>query len=216
MPRQPSGMTVDNGVILSIGMFSLTEALEIVMPMATESTTMDGTNRCGDCVQSFIDAESADLQNIISVGTYITFIQAQGMTPGSIPFRQPFTATDLPGQRTGTPLPTQCAALGIYYEDPEDVPTGSKIRVGKTFFGGISQEDVIENVLVNALITAIQTFTQAMQAGYPSELDLSSKWYRVVAAPRSGSGSTTINRSFSAGSRGGIYTQRRRLLPRLS
>lgn len=216
MPQQPSGMTNTNGCILTVGCVVESEAFQLVMPIVTDSTTLNAGNLCQDGVNSFETAMLVFLTPIMSVGAYISSLQCTGMVPGNVPFRTPYSPTTHPGTATGDPLPSQVAALGVIYQDPDDEGFGtSKIKLAKTFFGGISRDNVVGNLIDNTLTNAVLSFMQSCQNGWASSADSSANWYRVLDVPKPTTDGTAVKRLLAPEVRGGIYTQKRRLLPRL-
>lgn len=214
MAEQPSGMTNNSGVVLTIGMFANGEAFEIVLPMATPSTILDATNFCSDCVGSFENSPLPDLLACISVSTSVVFIAGEGMVNGFIPFRDTFTIGTTPGTRGTGAAATSVAGLGVLYEDPKDEPAGERMRIAKSFFSGIATADVDGNQIVSQLNANILVFMQDCQTGWPSVLDGTSNWYRVLASPKPRTPGTAIKRTLVAEARSNVYTQKRRLLPR--
>lgn len=211
---QPAGMTNDLGVILTVGLFCNGEAMQIVQPFATDSSALTPENVCSDAVASFALAAIDDLMDCLSSGCYCAFVGAEGMVNGTIPYRQNFASSDHPGTRDAGTLPTNVSALGIYYALPDDLPTGAKMKVAKTFLGGLAQSDVIENTVVSAVVGALQTFLTLCLAGYASSNDTSANWYRVNSTPKTRVPGQAITRNQVALPRNGVYTQRRRLVPR--
>ncbi len=214
MPVQPTGMKNDKGVILSIGFVGNAEAFELVMPIVTESSTMDASNLCSDAIASFQGVPITQLQDIISSDVYISFVQAEGMVNGMIPARDSFDPTVFPGTRGVAPIPTSACALGVIYEEPDDAAIGAKIGIGKSFFSGISKTDVSGNTITPTLVANILTFMTALQTGFTSILDPGSNWYRCLNVPKPRAPGTNIVRTLVAEARGNIYTQKRRLVPR--
>lgn len=214
MAEQPAGMINSNGVVLSIGMFANGEAFEIVLPMVTPSTILDATNFCSDCVQSFENSPLPDLLACISVSTSVVFVAGEGMINGMIPYRDTFVIGTTPGTRGTGAAATNVAALGVLYEDPKDEPAGERMRIAKTFFSGIATADVDGNQIVAQLLANVQQFMQDCKDGWPSMLDGTSNWYRVLASPKPRTPGTPIKRVLVPEARTNVYSQKRRLVPR--
>ena len=217
MAQQPSGMTSDNGAILTVGMVCSNERFAYVMPIVTDSTSLDASTMCKDACLSFEAGPLTDILALTSVDAYCTYIQATGMTPGSVPYREPFNSTDHPGVETGAALPTQVAALGVIYQDPADEGIGVKrIRQARIFLTALSGGQVNNNEVNSTLLTNILNLMIDLQAGWSSSLDSSHSWYRVLDVPKPTSTGQPVKRLLVPDARGGIYTQKRRLTPRLS
>lgn len=214
MPQQPAGMMNDNGVILSVGMFGNGEAYEHVMPMATNSEMLTPANICQDAVNSFVNSAITDLANLLSSDQYVAFVAAEGMVNGAIPFRTSFGPMDSAGNAAPPAAPLNASALGVIYQDPEDATAGDRIRLAKTFISGISTSQVTGNTITSTLITNIEIYLGLLQVGYPSTVDGASNWYRVLNVPKPRTTGQPVKRLLVAESRGNIYTQKRRLVPR--
>jgi hypothetical protein len=214
MPQQPAGMTNTNGVILSVGLFVNSEPWQMVMPLVTDATSLDAATLCKDAAQSFEASIFADILPIISSDGYIAFVSAEGMTNGAIPWRDTYASTANPGTGAAGAIPTNACALGVIYEDPEDSTLGARIRLAKTFISGISHTDVIGNTITPDLATRINNFLLDLQAGFASIADVSSSWYRVLNVPQPRTNGAPVVRLLQPEARGGIYTQKRRLVPR--
>lgn len=214
MAQQPAGMVNDNGVILTIGMYGNNEAYEHVMPFATNSEMLTPSNVCEDAVNSFVNSAITQLANLLSSDQYVAFVAAEGMVNGAIPFRTSFGPTDSAGNAAPPAVPTNACALGVIYQDPEDAIAGDRIRLAKTFFSGISTSQVTGNLITSTLITNIEIYVGLLQSGYPSTIDGASNWYRVLNVPKPRTTGQQVKRLLVAESRGGVYTQKRRLVPR--
>jgi hypothetical protein len=217
MPQQPSGMNSDNGCILTAGFVCNGEAFAYVMPLVTDATSLGLDEQCKDCATSFQDAVLGDVLSCLSVDGFCSYIQATGMTPGAVPFRIPYGPSDNPGTDSGSAAPTQVAALGVIYQDPADEGIGVKrIRQARTFFAGLSLTSLNGNFIGSTLRTSINTVMTELQAGFVSEMSSSNKWYRVLDVPKPTSSGQTVKRLLVPEVRGGVYTQKRRLVPRQS
>jgi len=210
---QPSGLTSDHGCILTIGVVSESERSTMVIPFCTESSVLDDTNRCYDLVVSFDGSSLSDFQACMSSSAYVSFISAEGMKDGSVPFRLDYPPTDKVGSRAANCQSNQIAGLIAYYEDPADATPGQRMRVAKTFVPGLSVADFSTGAMILALQTALQTVGDNTIAGFASLNDGSSNWYRVLAAPKPRNTTNPVRRTVTAIGRGYTGTQRRRLLP---
>jgi hypothetical protein len=210
-------MKNDNGVILTIGCICNGEPFQLVMPLATDSSTLTDSNLCQDAVLSFDPGILPDLVPVMSSDAYVAFLQAVGMRPNKIPFRQPYQPTVYPGTAPAGAIPNQDAAIGAIYQDPNDLAAGQKrIRQARTFFAGLAHEQVSGNVITSTLASSIITVMNDLQGGWTSVADGSYNWYRVLDVPKPTSVSQPIRRLIAVEVRGSIYTQKRRVVPRLS
>lgn len=216
MSVQPDGMKNTNGVILSVGMFSGGEAFEIVMPVVTDSTSMDGSNLCQDAAQAFEAGAMELLQQCLSNDTSVVFVSGEGMVNGYIPWRDGFDIGTHAGEVSSPSIPTSACALGVIYQDPSDVTVDARIKLAKTFFSGVPKSLVIGNIVQPALVTSIHDFLAMMVDGYPSILHTASSWYRVLNVPKPRVAGTDVVRLLLPEARSNIYTQKRRLVPRLT
>lgn len=214
--QQPAGMTNDKGVIMTIGFVANGESFQIVLPCSTDSTAIDEDSICEDCVESYIGSDIGDMAAIIASDAYVSFVAGEGMTNGRIPYRHSFDPTAYVGTRTGLSAPTNVCGIAVYYCDPADLLTDARMKTAKTFFSGLSKTDLIENQIVEALYTLIFSAASDLQGGFASLVDPGKNWYRVLAAPKTRTAGQTLQRAISPISRTGIYTQRRRLVPRAS
>lgn len=216
MSVQPSGMKNTDGVILTVGMFANGEAFEIVMPMVTDATSMDGSNICQDAVQSFEASAMELLQQCLSEDTSVVFVAGEGMVNGYIPWRDGFETGTHSGEVSSPAIPANACALGVVYQDPEDVTVNARIKLAKTFFSGVPKTLSAGNQIAPALVTTINAFLSAVVTGYPSVLHSASSWYRVLNVPKPRAAGTDVVRLLQPEARSNIYTQKRRVLPRLS
>lgn len=216
MAQQPDGMTNEEGVILTVGIAGGGDSFQFVFPVVNPSTGLDLTNLCSDACNSFQDFAIPTLQPILSSDVYIAFVQGQGMVPGRIPFRNFYDSTTWPGTSAAGACPTNVAVLGIIYQDPADLDIGQKrILQSRTFFTGVAKSQLTDNAAQGTLLANILAFMQMLQAGFLSDFDSDSKWYRVLDVPKPLGTSHPIKRLLVPEVRGGIYTQKRRVVPRL-
>lgn len=215
--QQPDDMTCGKAAILTIGINVNGEACQYVFPIVTNATALTPANLCLDAVESFEDSLISDVQATLSSDNHVTFIQATGMIPGRIPFRKPYAPTVYPGTAAAGSVTSQVSALGIIYQDPEDetVP-GGRIRQAKTFVTGMPHTFILGNQITGAFQTILQGFMEDLQSGWPSFIETSSNWYRILDKPPGAVTDTPVKRLLQAEVRGGIYTQKRRLTPRQS
>jgi hypothetical protein len=214
MPVQPAGMSSDFGVILTIGFDTASDRSAIVMPFCTPSTIVSPTTMCQDLVSSFQDASMADLLDCVSSSASLVYIQAEGMVDGRIPYRTGFQFGVNPGTRGGDTLPSQVTALLTYYCEPADLTSGARMKVAKNFIPFIAADDVSFDTVSSDLVGNMLTFGQLCLTGFPSSVDPSKNWFRVLAAvkPRV---VVDVTRCASVEPRSYVATQRRRLKPRL-
>jgi len=207
-------LTNDNGVVLTVGIVSNSDRCCIVLPIATDNTSLDDVTRCKDAVTSFA-AIIAQLQACISSDAYISFIQGEGMTDGMIPNRQDFTITTYLGTRDAPAAPSQVAALIIFYRDPAHALTGERMKIGKNFIPGLAQNDLSGDHVVAGLGANLQTFADTLQNGFNSSGGGGSqKWYRYLNTPVPRTTGTHLKAVTGQTQRGYVATQRRRLVPR--
>jgi len=211
---QPTGMTNDNGVILTIGIKDLEQRSAIVIPVCTNVTSIPLWEICNDAVVSFYTSCRTALLDCLSEDVNVSFIQGEGMRDGMVPFRIDYPNTALPGTTAGDPLPSQVAALMAFYEDPTDVAAGGKIRCAKNYLPGISEIVVVGNEVLSAQLANMQTFGDLLQQGFPTLASSGDKWYRVLASPVPRTPGTIVKRTINCVPRGYICTQKRRLIPR--
>lgn len=206
-------LTNTRGVILTVGILCNSERAEVVMPLSTEDPGILPANKNIDAVAAFIAPGSglAELLDLMSADAQVTFVQSVGMTPGSVPFRQDYTAGTYPGTRASLALPMQVAIAVAFYANPLDLGPGGRMRVGKTMVPGVADADVVGNTVVAGLISKMQTFGDLMNNGYVTVAG-GGNWYRVVAAVGPANGLPLL-RSTMIQARGYLVTQRRRLLP---
>lgn len=207
---QPT-MNADAGCILVVGGQCNGERWAIVQPVASDAAGLNGVNRCRDAVDSWNAAPQIDFLNICSSDLSITFIQAEGMVPGSVPYRIDFALNTVIGTRAAGALPMNVAGLLSYYEDPSQVPVGEKIRVAKTFIPGLADGDVVGNTVGVGATAPMEQYGNSMQNGYQSLFDVTKKWYRVISA--STNPAFILLNIVQHNARDYLATQRRRLTP---
>lgn len=211
MPLQPI-LSPDDGVIASIGVVCNGDRMEIVFPLSTDDGGLNAATESFDATTSIQNNLIGPLQNIISADGYISFIQAEGMTPGSIPDRHDFTAITFPGNRAAGAAPSNVAALMVFYADPTDLAAGERMRTGKNFIPAIAANDITGDRIAVTLQGLIAVLGGIMLNGFATQAG-GGNWYRVISPnPRTGH-PTELVRSDAMIARGPVATQRRRLLP---
>lgn len=207
---QAESMINDNGIMCTIGYIVNGDYCACVLPFATDGT-IDKNESCSDFLNAFEDGPLDDFIALLSSDVYISFIAADGMIDGIAPWRFDFAVTDKPGTRGANPAPAQVSALLFFYEDGRDVDDGAKISIGKNFVSGISQDDLLGDIISDDLVVACGTFLDDVQNGFTDAK--SNKWYRVLSKP-AGAPGQPIKRTYNTGVRGYVCTQKRRLIPR--
>lgn len=206
-------MTSDHGVVFTIGLRCNGDRIAIVMPVATDNSTLDKKELCNQAVEDMEDTIMDLLAGCISLSAYVAYSQAVGMDDGFVPRRRDFAPTDYPGTQASTCETSQVAALIVFYSEPADLDVGARIRVGKTFIGGIADADVSGDAVSSGLDVALSGLAQALAEGWTNHGSGGGKWYRVVSAPPKGSNAAELVRTGSWDTRGYTGTQRRRLIP---
>lgn len=210
---QPIGMVSSNGVVLTVGIRANGDRCAIVIPLATDSPSLDAKSLCYQAVQDFDGLVADILCGALSENAYISFLQAEGMDDGKIPFRMDYSPTDQPGTEDGPCETSQVAGLIVFYADPEDVPGGGRMRVAKNFIPGVPDADIVGDAVSSNLGTALDAIAVVLAEGYVVGSGSTAKWYRVIAAPPSGSSGVGLIRVGVWVTRGYTGTQRRRLIP---
>lgn len=205
----------EKGVILTIGLLTGQDRWAIVLPVATDDATAQSnpTNACTNAVTAWVNNGLSLLTPCIASDTSIVYVQGEGMVDGHIPFRQDFAPGVEVGSQGTVSLSRNCSVLGVYYVDPSQTLTTGRERVAKNFIAGIDAASVVGDIAQIAVTSAVQTFIDAMAAGfhtasgppYPT-------WYRVGKAVRT-TGQALPNIVVTA-VREYIVTQRRRMIPR--
>lgn len=206
-------VTTAQGCILTVGIVGQSDRCTIVLPVFTDATTFTDVDRCKDAVDSFEDQCLSDLCDLLSEEVYVTFTQAEGMQDGMVPNRIDYDFSTHPGTRTGGFLPMSVAALIAFYSDPDDIVVNERIRVGKQFIPGISEDDVELGAVSLTLTGLMLTWAQKLLNGYASLASPSDKWYRACSAPFPRIAESAIIRTGAVVVRGYTGTQRRRLVP---
>ena len=206
---QPISLNTDHAVTLSIGINVNGDRCEIVLPCATDDTTLSANDLCADAVHAVGAVARPLILSCISPDAYISFIAADGMVDGKVPFRQVYAPTDYPGVLTGAAMPSQVAGLLVFYEEGADVVTGERIRVAHNFIPGIPETEVTGDLVSASLFPALTNL--ALQLKGPMADTGTKNWYRVLATIRTTA--TAVRRIGNTGAREWVATQRRRLVP---
>ena len=125
---QPSGFSNDAGVILSIGMVGGANRMEMVVPLFINTLLDDKDAMCEDAVNSFVNAVIGDLQDCMSSDAYISYLAAEGMRDGLIPFRADYASTTYAGSGDAGLIPPTVACLATFYAASTDLPSGGRMR----------------------------------------------------------------------------------------
>ncbi len=201
------------GCILTVGVVSEGDRMAMVMPFVCPSVVLNAIDRANDLVASFIASQIAGLTAQMAETSYISFLNAEGMTDGTVPFRHDFAPTAHNGAVTGSAVSSQTAPLISFYEDPADVVPGKRIGVAKTFFCGFpvsgATGDNLEGANAGAILTVFETYVN----GFASLGDAGTNWYRVLSAPKPRTPGTNCKRIVLTVVRGRFGTQRRRMFP---
>jgi len=212
MAQQPTGMTSDNGVIVTLGLSVNGDRCAIVFPMVTDIAPTVPEHLCFNAVEAIRDGILDDLlAQLSSSDVFATFCQGEGMDDGKVPFREDYAAADHPGTRSGDAVPSQVAALMFFYADQEDLDPGQRIREAKNFIPGITSDVMSGNIIGSGVPAALGDIATTLQAGVTGG---GSTYYRVLAAPRPRGTAQAIKRIITGNCRGYVVTQRRRLIPR--
>lgn len=217
--EQPQVMN-NQGVVLTVGILAASERTAIVLPMFTESTTLDDINRCTDAVNSFVTSALPGLLDLLCTDGGCSFVQGEGMVDGTVPYRTDFASDEQVGTQTPPALTGNTSALAVFYCDPADVGPSGRMTVAKNFIPGLPVSNVTLDRLNDFAISAVADWANSLVAGYASVIDSGSKWYRGLKAPfvivggkKTRPRSTPIQRTILAECRGYLSTQRRRFVP---
>lgn len=225
--QQPA-VTNDHGAELTVGILSGTgNRMAIVLPMATDNTTLTDINRMQDCVVAWQSHGMPQLLACMVATVEVLFIQAEGMVDGIIPYRIDFVPGTNPGTNSGQLAPTNVTGLITFYEDPADIAPGRKMRTARTFVPGVSDSSLTENTIDVGLLASYLTWGTTMQNGY-NVITGSGKWYRMLSAPYQLTANPTpppamirtrprgiqVPRIAAISPRSYVATQKRRMVPR--
>lgn len=209
-------LKADTGVVVTLGIITAGDRCALVIPMATPATDLENDTLCASAADAVISGLMLYLTNCLVTSAYVRYINAEAMMNGKVPYRGTFGSTEYPGARTGVALPSNVAALGLFYSYKEqDDPPTQRTRVGKMFLPGISATDVEGDLVKSTLKGEIATLLQAMVDGFDDSQTPTHKWYRALAVPRPRptdpeAALARISKTIVPGT---VATQRRRLLP---
>lgn len=209
-------LVADRGVVATIGIMTSYDRTAIVIPMASENESLGDSDLCKSAGLAVENGLLAYILDCIATTAYVRYIQCEAMMNGKVPYRRGFGSTDFPGTRTADALPSNVAALALFYSFKEqDDPPTKRTRVGKTFLPGISATDVQGDVITSALVGLIQAFADTMVQGFSDGGNPASIWYRALSVPRPRptDPQAQLGRIASQGVGPTVVTQRRRLLP---
>jgi len=211
---QPPGMVSSAGVVLTIGVRTHGDRCAMVLPLVTDGSALDEKNLCEDAVASAVANLLSTLKPCLSEDAYVSFVSAEGMDNGKVPYRQDFGNADHPGTGTLLAETSQVAGLVAFYCEPADQPPGNRMRVAKTFIPGMPDDMVLGNTLTQVQMGLLDTYAAALANGFDSVAAQGYKWYRVIAAPPPGlQTGQALKRTGVYQVRGYTGSQRRRLLP---
>lgn len=208
--QQPSGMTGQDGVILTVGVRLNYDRMAIVMPFAAEGPN-DRQLMCTDVVNVFESVALPLLLDCMSSDANVSFLQGEGMSDGAVPCRRDYTPTAHPGTLGAPAAPSSVCTLITFYEDVADVVAGQRMAAGRSFIPGVDLGNLAGDVVDPGLVTALQDFANQVQSGLAS--GGSQTWYRVLGPVKPRADATPIKRTFTVVARGYTATQRRRQIP---
>lgn len=88
------------------------------------------------------------------------------------------------------------------------------MRVSKNFIPGLSDTDVSGDYIAAAVQSQLDNFLDSCLSGFSATSTPSTKWYRIMAAPKNRQPATPLIRVGLGLTRLYVGTQRRRLIPR--
>jgi hypothetical protein len=210
---QPA-MTSDHGVILTVGITCAYDRTAIVLPMATDGTGHTASDLCKGAIDMAENGFLDNLNGIMCISAHISFIQAEGMDDGTVPYRVDYGPGDHPGTIAGEALPANCGALLAFYEEPLDLAVGARMRVGKNAIAGIPESKFVNGSLIAAYLADVQLVGTGLVNGQAEGGGSSPTWYRVLARnPKTAGPGAQLKRVAISQARGYVGTQRRRLTP---
>lgn len=219
---QPTGFTMGQGFMATIGIVVNNDRCAIVIPMCYQGTP-DNDNDVGQsCVDAVVGNYLQPLTQQFSSDAYVSFVQAEGMLVGQIPQRTSFAPTDWPGGESPGPLPSGTCGLIVFYQEAADVDEDTKkIPIGKSFIPGIARDQVVGDAMVAGWVSGAMDLCEIMQNVVTAPtIEPSLNWYRVAGKPKADpllpppDASTKVNRIYAYAARGYVCTQRRRMIPR--
>jgi hypothetical protein len=217
MPTEPAAqptLSSQYGCILNVGMQVTSEPCELIMPVATDSTTIDKNMLCEIAIIDFNTTIMPLLKACVSADVTFTHLSTEGMLNGYVPSRSVFVTPPV-GTLGTVSLPSNTGALMLFYQDPDDPrPPSGRLRVGKNTIPGIAVTSVANNNPTSPCLTALQALATALQAGWANSFDSAKKWYRVAAAASDRTSPADLPRARITAVRSYLGTQRRRFTPR--
>ncbi len=219
---QPTDFTMQKGFMLTVGVVVNSDRCACVFPFSYSETPDDENVIAASLVDAFQTNAVGPFCDLLSSDAYVSFLQAEGMRPGNVPFRLTYAQSDRPGTGSAGVMPSSVGGLLYWMEDQRDIGfTPKKIREGKCFVPGIPRDQVMGDVVITTWQTLGQVFTNMLQGFMSASTTLPSlKWWRVLSKPTSPplpappDDSTPLKRVFVNGARGYVVTQRRRTIPR--
>ncbi len=212
MPGLPHPPVIDKGVIATIGIQSGNDRTAIVLPLISDDAGLTPLTRCNDAVNSLNTSIASLVQACLAANANISFIQAEGMIDGDVPFRTDFSAATYPGTAGSVVMPNNVAGLIVFYGDPADLAPGERMPVGKNFMPGVPAAEVTGDIISNTLFLLYEALASALRSGFATQLG-GGKWFRVAGKGDSRTAGTTGVGSSVAYTRNYVATQRRRLIP---
>lgn len=204
----------DAGVILTIGFVCNGDRMACVLPLCTNIPSPPATTMCKDAVDSFNATVLAEFLACQTEDLGATFIQAEGMVDGKIPYRLELDPAFNVGTRPSHAVPNQASMLISFYEDPADVVAGHKMRVAKTFVPGLAADDFSTHIVASTVVALLNALGLTLQSGFSSVATPSDNWYRFLAAPKPRTAGTNVKRIATAQARAYVGTMKKRLIPR--
>lgn len=214
MAVQPTGMKNDDGVIVTIGIETGTDRCAIVLPLATDVTSIGPEVICADAIGAVVVSVFPLLVPCLSSTANIRFVAGEGMIDDRVPYRIDYSVSDHPGTGGDDPIPSQAAGLIVFYEDPEDNTGGGRMLCGKNFIPGLPNDEVVAANVISTMVTKLNTLAALLQTGFPTGTVSGQNWYRVLATPKPRTSGTIVKRTITSMARGYVCTQKRRLIPR--
>lgn len=210
---QPTGMQSDKGCVVTVGIRAQGDRCAIILPMVADTASGADKQICQDCCES-MDAELPGfITPCMSESAYISFIQAVGMMDGFLPHRIDYGPTENPGEGAEGIEVSLVGGLLIFYSEPDDIPEGMRIHVGKNTIPGLADDQITSGVPASGLSTYLDALAQGLAEGIANTGSGAGKWYRVCSAPKIRTSPQPIIRTGKWLSRTYLGTQRRRQLP---
>jgi hypothetical protein len=152
--------------LLTIGMRVGIDRAEVVIPMVDVNGDHGGPDElCRDLVNVFVAQALPNFLGLIGNNAEVLYVEAVGMIPGAIPYREVFAPGDNPGTREGEILPPSVGGIVTFYPSSSDLSLGNRVVVGKNVIPGITEGDVEQGYLVQELIDLIDTWAGLLIGG---------------------------------------------------